>query len=334
MKILIDKIRSKRILVIGDLMLDIYLRGKASRISPEAPVPIVSAEHQERIPGGAANVMANLRALGCKVVGAGFLGNDDEGKFLFNALELMEVKTDSIITTALPTIHKTRVLANGQHIVRFDFDTDFSEVAQHSELTGYIKALADMQRFDAVIISDYCKGTITQDVVEAVKESYSCPVIVDTKPQHKNYFHGVWSLTPNLDEAKQMVGHWQGDDPFAVARTLKKEMSLRSIIITLADKGILLIDEDNKEVLYDAYINVDEYDPTRRFDVTGAGDTVISVFTACIVAGIKTSDAVYIANIAAGIVVSKIGTASCSYKELAHELSRESHDKRGSSQIQ
>lgn len=336
MKILIDKIRSKQILVIGDLMLDIYLRGKASRISPEAPVPVVSAEHQERIPGGAANVMANLRALGCKVVGAGFLGNDDEGKFLFNALESMKVKTDSIIITALPTIHKTRVLANGQHVVRFDFDTDFSEVApfQRSSFTGYIKALANMQRFDAVVISDYCKGTITQDVVEAVKENYSCPLIVDTKPQHKNYFHEVWSLTPNLDEAKQMVGHWQGDDPFAVGRTLKKEMSLRSIIITLADKGILLIDEDNKEVLYDAYINVDEHDPAQRFDVTGAGDTVISVFAACIAADIKASDAVYVANIAAGIVVSKIGTALCSYEELVHELSRESHGKRGSSQIQ
>ncbi len=325
MNIPIDKIKSKRILVIGDLMLDIYLRGKASRISPEAPVPVVSAERQERIPGGAANVMANLRALGCDVVGAGFLGNDDEGKFLFSALESMKVGTESVITTPLPTIHKTRVLANGQHVVRFDFDTDFSKVSENlrSELVGYIEALTSTRRFDAVIISDYCKGTITQSIADAVKQTYSCPVVVDTKPQHKNYFYETWCITPNLDEAKQMIGHWQGDDPFAVARTLKEEMSLRSIIITLADKGILLIDEDNKEVLLDAYTNVDEHDPTQRFDVTGAGDTVISVFTACIAAGIKALDAIYVANIAAGIVVSKIGTASCSYEELEYHL----HDK-------
>lgn len=318
----IDKIRSTRILVIGDLMLDIYLRGRASRISPEAPVPIVSAECQERIPGGAANVMANLRALGCEVVGAGFLGNDDEGKFLLNALELMGVGTDSIITTELSTIHKTRVLANGQHVVRFDFDTDFSQVPedQRKEFVSHIETLANMRRFDAIVVSDYCKGTITQDVAEAVRRSYSCPVMVDTKPQHKSYFNEAWCITPNLDEAKQMVGHWSGDDPFDIARTLKEEMSLRSIIITLADRGILLIDKDNKEVLYDAYINVDEHDPTQRFDVTGAGDTVISVFAACVAAGIAERDAIYAANIAAGIVVSKIGTAPCPYNELEYHL--------------
>jgi len=333
MNLPIDKIKLKRILVVGDLMLDIYLRGKASRISPEAPVPIVSAERQDRIPGGAANVMSNLRALGCEVVGVGFLGDDDVGKFLLNALNSMGIRTDSIVTTSLPTIYKTRVLANGQHVVRFDFDTDFSEVSKEKrvELIGYIETLPNMRHFDAVIISDYCKGTITLDVVEAIKKSYSCPIIVDTKPRHKTYFNNVWCLTPNLDEAKQMVGHWEGDDLWGVARTLKKEMLLRSIIITLADKGILLIDEDNKEVLYDAYTNVDEHDPLQRFDVTGAGDTVISVFAACVSAGIKTSDAVYAANIAAGIVVNKIGTASCSYDELVHELNRENHVQRSPS---
>ena len=329
MNIPIDKIRSKRILVIGDLMLDIYLRGKASRISPEAPVPVVAAECCEFIPGGAANVMANLRALGCEVVGVGFLGNDNEGKFLLNSLNAMGVETKSIILTELSTIHKTRVLANGQHIVRFDFDSDFSKVSENKqlEMVDCIKGLADS--FDTVVVSDYCKGTITQDVVAMVKKICSCPIIADTKPRHKNYFNGTWCITPNLDEAKQMV-HWQDGDPFTVARTLKKEMSLQSIIITLADKGILLIDEDNNEVLHNAYTNIDRYASEQRFDVTGAGDTVISVFAACVSAGIKTNEAVYAANIAAGIVVNKIGTAVCSYNELFHELTKESHGKRGS----
>jgi len=221
-------------------------------------------------------------------------------------------------------MHKTRVLANGQHIVRFDFDTDFAKVSENKRLdiAGYIEALASMRRFDAVLISDYCKGTITQSVVTTIKNNFTCPIVVDTKPQHKHYFDKVWCITPNLDEAKQMIRHSSVDEPFAIARTLKEEMSLQSIIITLADKGILLIDEDNKEILYNAYTSVDKH-PTQRFDVTGAGDTVVSVFAACLAAGIKTEDAVYVANIAAGIVVKKIGTATCSYNELEHELSKQ-----------
>ena len=125
MTIPIEKIRSKQILVVGDLMLDIYLRGKASRISPEAPVPVVIAECRDFIPGGAANVMANLSALGCNVVGVGFVGDDDEGKFLLDALKSIGVRVDSIVTTELSTIHKTRVLANGQHVVRFDLTVIF-----------------------------------------------------------------------------------------------------------------------------------------------------------------------------------------------------------------
>ena len=321
MNIPIEKIRSKRIMVVGDLMLDIYLRGKASRISPEAPVPVVTAECREFIPGGAANVMTNLSALGCNVVGVGFVGDDDEGRFLLNALKSIGVRVDSIVTTELSTIHKTRVLANGQHVVRFDFDSDFSKASEG--IAGYIQALASMRSFDAVVVSDYCKGTISQNVVTTIKESCSCPIVVDTKPRHKNYFNEVCCITPNLDEAKQMAGHWQGNDPFAIARTIKQEMSLQSVIITLADKGILLIDEDNNEILHNAYTSFDEHDPAQRFDVTGAGDTVISVFAACIAAGIKTSEAVYAANVAAGIVVSKIGTATCSYDELFHELDKE-----------
>jgi len=316
MKIAIDKIRSKQILVIGDLMLDIYLQGKANRISPEAPVPVVFAERQEHIPGGAANVMSNLRVLGCKVVGVGFLGDDAEGKFLLNSLQAKGVTTESIITTALPTIYKTRVIADGQHIVRFDFDTDFSEISEHSKLVDYVEILAT-QQFDAVVISDYCKGTITEQLVEVIKKNYLCPIIVDTKPQHKSYFNKVCCITPNLGEAKQMVGDFHIENPWEISRRLKYEMELDSIIITLADKGMLLID-DNKELSFDAYVNFDN--PTQRFDVTGAGDTVISVFSACVAAGIAKSEAAYAANVAAGIVVSKTGTAVCTYNELVQEI--------------
>jgi len=334
MNIPIQKIKGKRILVIGDLMLDIYLRGKAKRISPEAPVPIVSAECRELIPGGAANVMSNLSALGCDVYGAGFVGNDDEGNSLLKKINYHGIRTDSIIVTNLSTIHKTRVLANGHHVVRFDFDTNFSKVKEKNRLLliGCIQSLMNLKHFDAIIISDYNKGTIDQNLMNIIKQDFSGPILVDAKPQNKTLFENVYCIAPNLEEAKQMVGNFKGDDdPFPIARLLKEKMCLKSIIITLADQGILLIDENNKEILHQAYVN--DHDPTQRFDVTGAGDTVISVFSACISAGILAHDAILVANIAAGIVVSKIGTALCSYKELVNELNiflKRNNENRGS----
>lgn len=329
MNIPIDKIRDKRILVVGDLMLDIYLRGTANRISPEAPVPVVSAERRDLIPGGAANVMANLKSLGCFVAGAGYLGQDDEGHFLHDSLEKLKVDTQLIFWTDLPTIHKTRVIANGQHVVRYDFDTDFKQLDSKvkEEMSSYIVASACVNKFDAIIVSDYNKGTITSDIMKSIINTFKCPVICDIKPLHKELFSDVWCITPNLLEAQQMIGDTSGSiDPFIVARKLKKDMRLQSIVVTLADKGILLIDENNEEVLFDAYTKMDEHDPTQRFDVTGAGDTVISIFTACLAAGIKTKNAVYAANVAAGIVVNKIGTAICSHDELVHELSKEKNN--------
>lgn len=326
MKVPIETINGKRILVIGDLMLDIYLRGTAHRISPEAPVPIVSAERRESIPGGAANVMSNLQALGCVVAGAGYLGNDDEGDFLRESLSKSGVDTQLIFCAEnFATIHKTRVLANGQHVVRYDFDTDFKQLNSEikKEFVEYIASMASVNKFDAVVISDYNKGTITTDVMNNVVEIFKCPIICDAKPCNKELFSNVWCLTPNLSEAQQMADYQaRSTDPVAVARSLKNKMNLQSVIITLADKGILLIDENDEETLYEAYTSVDEHDPTQRFDVTGAGDTVISVVAACKAANIETKQAVFAANIAAGIVVTKIGTAVCAFDELSHELKK------------
>lgn len=323
MNIPIETIKNKRILVIGDLMLDIYLRGKANRISPEAPVPVVSAEKRELIPGGAANVMMNLNAMGCEVVGSGFIGDDEEGNFLLDALMDVDIDCSFIFTTPLSTIHKTRVLANGQHIVRYDFDSDFTRLKQEKgTLSRWVRGHGSGMSFDAVIVSDYNKGTVSLDLMNAVVNTFACPILCDIKPCHRDLFSGVWCITPNLSEAKQMLGYDNSSDIFAIARSLKYKMDLRSIVITLADKGILLIDENDQEVHYQAYTSVDEHDPTQRFDVTGAGDTVISVLAACKAAGISTREAVFAANVAAGIVVNKIGTAVCSFDELSHELAK------------
>lgn len=325
MKQAIGNIRTKKILVIGDLMLDVYMHGKTQRISPEAPVPVVSVERKSMAPGGAANVMVNLQALGCFVTGAGFIGDDDEGRYLHHLLtEKYGVNTESIVLSQLRTIHKNRILANGQHIIRYDYDTDFSQSDKREELLGYIEDLACSRRtFHAVVISDYCKGTICADVMSLVKKVFHCPIICDTKPNHRDLFTNVWCITPNLMEAREMVGYSATEkEPAVVARDLKRQMNLNCIIVTLSDKGILLIDENDKEVLFKAYTEFDEHDPNQRFDVTGAGDTVVSVFAACLAAGFKSREAVLAANIAAGVVVKKIGTSACSYEELMRELDK------------
>lgn len=323
MKNLIEKVKGQKIFVIGDLMLDIYLRGRATRISPEAPVPIVLAEKKELIPGGAANVMVNLKGMGCSVYGAGFLGLDYEGDFLLKCLHHLGINTDCILQVPLSTIHKTRVLANGQHVIRYDFDSDFSSLVEKKEsLLGLMQSLAALHSFDAVVVSDYAKGTICQHTMDIVKGSFDCPILCDTKPNHSRYFSKVWCVTPNLTEAGHMLGLIDEVNPSVLARSLKKEMSLSSVIITLSDDGMLLLDEKDQELRLNAYTKIDEHDPRRRFDVTGAGDTVLSVFAACVAAGLESRFAAFAANVAAGVVVNKTGTAVCTFEELHSELQK------------
>ena len=323
----IDQIKGKKILVIGDLMLDIYLLGTANRISPEAPVPIVAAESKSMIPGGAANVMNNLRALGCHVTGAGLIGDDQEGHCLMKLLKDINVDTDCILNTSLSlkqcnTITKTRVLANGQHVVRFDFDSDFNNVPDlQDELIDSLKTKRQSNIYDAIILSDYCKGTINQQLTQVIQEIFTCPIICDIKPENKELFKNSWCITPNVQESRQMVGfHIQR--PTEIAKILKKELNLHCIVITLGENGILCLDENDECIIYPAYLNTLGDSPRHSFDVTGAGDTVISVLAACIASGMSTKDAVYVANVGAGIVVRKLGTATCSFEELSAELQK------------
>lgn len=319
----LNNIRKKNILVIGDLMLDIYLSGIASRISPEAPVPVVTAKQKQKVPGGAANVISNLVSLGCNVMPMGLIGSDYEGEYLLSVLQNMGVNTECIIKCPGNTINKTRILANGQHIVRYDFDADFNLYSKEkSELIEWIGTLKDSKIFDAIVISDYCKGTVCNEVMESVKRFFNCPIIGDTKTIHKDIFSELFCITPNLMEARRMIGFSNSMSPTIIAKTLKGEMKLESIIITMSDKGILLIDKNDQDFVFGAYTKLNEHDPSQRFDVTGAGDTVISVFSACVAAGFSLAFSVHAANVAAGIVVNKIGTSSCTYNELQNELAK------------
>lgn len=317
----IEKIKGKRILVVGDLMLDVYLSGRASRISPEAPVPVVTAQKKSLIPGGSANVAANLVELGCAVTIAGFIGEDDEGKFLQDRFCDLGINAESVIETSFPTICKMRVMANGQHIVRYDIDSNFRSIVNNA-LIDHLEVLGSMRHFDAVIVSDYNKGTITQDVMSAIKTHFSCPIFCDIKPPNKKNFQNVWAIAPNLEEARQMVANSSlGVED--IARCLKEDLSLKSVIITMADEGIFGLDENDECWSFPAHTSIDEHDPRQRFDVTGAGDTVLSVFSTCVVSGMLVKEALLVANVAAGIVVNKIGTATCGYNELFHEVQRQ-----------
>jgi D-beta-D-heptose 7-phosphate kinase/D-beta-D-heptose 1-phosphate adenosyltransferase len=322
MKILksLAKVKGKKVLVVGDLMLDVYLSGRASRISPEAPVPVVTAQKRSLVPGGSANVVANLAELGCDVTVAGFVGKDDEGLFLKSNFEKSNVNADAVIDTSLPTICKTRVLANGQHIVRYDIDSDFNTLPEKQILLTSLRSLG---RFDVVVVSDYNKGTIDKKVMSVIKTCFHCPVLCDIKPMNKRIFKDVWAIFPNLEEARQMAGGGHVDalsSASDIAQSLKNELSLTSVVITMADDGILGLDENGYVESFPAYTSIDEHDPRQRFDVTGAGDTVISVFAACIASGMRVKPSLFVSNIAAGIVVQKIGTAVCGHEELLHEI--------------
>lgn len=323
MKTLTEKIKQTRALVIGDLMLDIYLRGKANRISPEAPVLVVAAEKKQLLPGGAANVAVSLRELGCTVRLSGFVGNDWEGDLLVSSLSERGIATDTIVQCGEPTISKTRVLANGQHVVRYDIDSNFSCVKERESI---LESVSSAEDFDIVVVSDYNKGTICHKLMDLIRARFRCPVVCDIKPANRSMFHGVYCIAPNLVEAKQMAGSDDKSAPLDIAIELKRKMELESIIITLADEGLLFVGEDDQSCFLEAYTKFDEHDPMGRLDVTGAGDTVLGTFAACLGANIESKYAVFAANVAAGIVVRKTGTATCTFDELTSELGKENHD--------
>lgn len=319
------KIQMQNILVVGDLMLDVYLHGFAHRISPEAPVPVVLADKKEYLPGGAANVMNNISQLGCQTWGAGFLGKGAGGDKLESLLSSSLESVETLLRCDLSTIQKTRLLANGQHVVRYDEESDYRKVtdSQKLEMIGLIECLLETKSFSCVVLSDYNKGTLNSNIVDMIKSKFNGPIICDIKPANKSMFYKTFCIAPNLLEAKLMCGNKDDNrDPEHMARKIKSEIGLETIIITLSDHGMLIIDQNDECLVYDAYTKKSNLDPNSRLDVTGAGDTVLSILSACIGAKFSFQEAAWIANVAAGIVVKKVGTSVCSFDELFCELSK------------
>ncbi|PKN01930.1 MAG: D-glycero-beta-D-manno-heptose-7-phosphate kinase [Elusimicrobia bacterium HGW-Elusimicrobia-1] len=323
MKKLIRRVRDmrgKKIIVVGDVMADAFIYGKVTRISPEAPVPVVEVTGEKYMPGGAANVASNIVAVGGRAVILGSVGADTAGRRLSVTLKERGIDVSRMISDdSRPTIMKTRVIAHHQQVVRFDREIKGDpSPAVLSRLIDGFKSVASAA--DAVIISDYGKGVINRRMLDTVIPyclSRKIPITVDPKVEHFLDYKKVTCLTPNLYEAADGMKAKLPSSESAVralGSSIMKALRCRTLIITRGEKGMTLFDEGGK--ITDM--------PTRAkeiFDVTGAGDTVISVFTLALAAGSCFSDAAELANYAAGIVVGKLGTATVSADELTEALS-------------
>ena len=308
--------RNTHVLVIGDLMLDRYVWGNVARISPEAPVPIVRAVHQNERPGGAANVAMNIVGLGGKVTLFGFVGEDADGATLEKHLRESGIESRMTRVPGHPTTTKLRVLCGKQQMLRLDMEeTDGYPTDVHRVLLEKIKAA--MPSADAVVLSDYAKGVLTenlcQQVIHAARRS-GIPVLVDPKQRSFARYRGATTICPNLAELSVATGvELQDLDALlAAGQKLTKELGLDCLTATLSEKGIAVIRENTKSIA-----------PTvarQVFDVSGAGDTVIATLALAIASGLEMETAVQVADVAAGIEVSKVGTVPVNREELLMNL--------------
>ncbi|MGB5107544.1 MAG: D-glycero-beta-D-manno-heptose-7-phosphate kinase [Candidatus Zixiibacteriota bacterium] len=303
-----------RVLVYGDLMIDQYLWGRVSRISPEAPVPVVEVDSETIQLGGAANVARNIAAIGCNVELVGLVGDDDNATRLKHLLEREGISQYHLISDQKrPTTVKTRIIAHNQQVVRADRESR-DEIDGYTE-TEFVSHIANrLEDIQCLLISDYGKGVITSsflDQVVSVARSKSKFIAVDPKETHFRNYKQVSVITPNEHEAAFAAGKRIRDDESLkeVGTGLLKELDLDSILVTLGARGMALFEKDGSF----------NHLPTvakKVFDVTGAGDTVIAVMTAMVAAGATKLEAAFVANQAAGIVVGYIGTACVSKDEL------------------
>lgn len=315
MTISIPKFDEITILVVGDVMLDKYWQGSATRISPEAPVPIVHVQDSHAHPGGAGNVALNLKALGCKAILLGLVGDDEAGRTLVADLEQQGVNCYLQVIPDQPTVTKLRVLGKNQQLIRLDFEQNFNKVAKDALITNFEHLL---QQADAVIFSDYGKGTLAA-VEEMINKARSLKKLVFVDPKTKDFscYQGASLITPNLKEFEAVVGHCESEKELvAKAQTLIHQHDLEALLITQGGQGMILVYPDAPPLQLKAHAS-------EVYDVSGAGDTVISVLAASIAAGCHYNTAATLANMAAGIVVRKLGAASVSIPELRRALRRQ-----------
>jgi len=303
-----------RIVVLGDMMVDRFLWGSVSRISPEAPVPVVLVERESAALGGAGNVASNVVALGGAAVPVGLHGEDDGGVLLGRLFSEAGIALQGLMPVAgRPTTIKTRIVAHHQHVVRFDREEDgpVDDGVVHALVT---RALAALEGANALVVSDYEKGALSAELLEAVlpeAKRRGLPVVVDPKTRLMPHYRPVTVVTPNVREAAEASGvRLRTDDDLEVAgRKLLGRLGCPWLLITRGERGMLLISADGGSLAV----------PTRArevFDVSGAGDTVVATLALALAAGATMTEAVVLSNLAAGVVVGKLGTASLTTAEL------------------
>jgi rfaE bifunctional protein kinase chain/domain len=321
---LIGSFKKAKILVIGDFILDQFVWGSVDRISPEAPVPVVNVQRESYMPGGSLNVANNIRTLGGTVYPCGVLGRDIAGRMLVKAIRAEGIDTGGIVYTekGRPTSVKTRVIAHSQQVVRFDREkNDVLSADIQKKILRYVQH--QISHADVVILEDYGKGVIEraliQQVVRFAKRAKK-PVLVDPKEKNFPYYTGVTAVTPNRKEAYSAAGLAPDAPLEKVGRALLKKWKCRGVLVTLGEGGMALFEKDAATT----------YIPTAAqevYDVSGAGDTVIGTFALALAAKASMRDAASIANLAAGIVVGKLGTATVLPKELEAVISRKENGK-------
>jgi rfaE bifunctional protein kinase chain/domain len=310
---LLEKIARAKVLVVGDVMLDRYWYGNVERISPEAPVPVVSVTQAEERPGGAANVAQNVRTLGAACTLFSISGDDREADNLEQLLGESGIECRLHRDKLLNTTVKLRVISRHQQLLRIDFDCPVSKDAHVQLLDRYLRHIPE---YDAVIISDYGKGGLghIREMIEAARAA-GRPVVVDPKGDDYSGYRGANLITPNRKEFEQVAGRFRDNAELErKASTMARELDLGGVLVTRGEEGMSLVKQDGKALHLPARAR-------EVFDVTGAGDTVIASIGCAWAVGSEIDDALHLANVAAGIVVGKLGAATASPAEIVHELS-------------
>jgi rfaE bifunctional protein, domain I len=319
---LFDNFSGKKIAVLGDLMLDRYVWGSVSRISPEAPVPVLEVENESSRLGGAANVANNIKSLGGEPIMVGIVGNDHAGEELRKIITDMGLSAEGvIIDDSRPTTVKTRVIAHNQHVVRMDY-----EVRRDIE-SGILKRITELvesiaKKADAILLEDYNKGMLTRDLInQVIKIALKHNIIVTVDPKRSNFFEykRVSVFKPNRKEAEEALGIKVSNDYEAeeAARLLLGKLECETVLLTRGEKGMTLVGKDGSIFHF----------PTKArevADVSGAGDTVISTLTLALTAGASVKEAAAIANHAGGIVCGEVGIVPVDKNKLFYEVANDS----------
>lgn len=305
-----------KVLIVGDLMLDRYWSGGTGRISPEAPVPVVNVNNAEDRAGGAANVAVNVATLGAQVTLLGMCGNDENARILKERLQTYDINCQFFAVPGFDTITKLRVMSRNQQLLRLDFEKSFADANKQDLEKAFDNALDDV---DVVILSDYAKGCLSNpQTLIARARAKGKRVVVDPKGSDFSKYAGATLITPNMDELRGIVGEVDSEKTLVEkANTLKSDLALDALLVTRSEDGMTLFESDNTEFHLPAKAK-------EVYDVTGAGDTVVSTLAVAMACDLPLQAACVLANLAASVVVGKLGTSTVSNTELALALGEQS----------